>query len=154
MNRILRAAPFALWLALTWWQSSESDPAGGIELPFADADKAVHFLLYAAGGAAARLALGGMRRPSAWSAAAVLCAAWGVLDEVHQSFTPGRSPEAADAFADALGALVGAVLAEAAARRIAGLPDTPGPARASHGDPCRADASDRPTPGREEAPVR
>ncbi|UCF66189.1 MAG: VanZ family protein [Acidobacteriota bacterium] len=36
---------------------------------------------------------------------------WGVLDEWHQSFVPGRTPSAADVVADGLGALLAAGLA-------------------------------------------
>ncbi len=39
--------------------------------------------------------------------AIILTALWGVLDEIHQNFVPGRFPSAWDAAADALGALVG-----------------------------------------------
>lgn len=113
MKRVLRLLPLAAWLAFTWWESSETSPAGDLVLPFEGADKGIHFLMYVPGGAAAWLALAPMRRPPAWAAAAVLCAGWGVLDEIHQAWTPGRSPEVADAVADALGSVAGAMLAEA-----------------------------------------
>jgi len=35
---------------------------------------------------------------------------YGVSDEWHQSFVPGRSPEAADALADLIGGIIGASL--------------------------------------------
>lgn len=43
--------------------------------------------------------------------------AWGVLDELHQSFTPGRSVEAGDVAADVAGASLGLGAALAVLRR-------------------------------------
>lgn len=69
-------------------------------------DKIVHFSVYGLLGTLVVRALG---RPRAiW--AVVLVSGFGVSDEVHQSFTPGRSMEIADWVADTLGATV-AVLA-------------------------------------------
>lgn len=65
-------------------------------------------------------------RRRGWAAAAagpiVVTAVYGVLDEVHQAFVPGRSPDPADVAAD----LVGALLAVTAARLL-----RPGPGAAS-----------------------
>ena len=41
---------------------------------------------------------------------AFLATAWGLSDELHQAFVPGRSAEVADLVADAIGALAGAGL--------------------------------------------
>jgi VanZ family protein len=46
--------------------------------------------------------------------AAVIASLYGVTDELHQRFVPGRSPDLLDVRADALGALVGVVLARLA----------------------------------------
>jgi len=43
---------------------------------------------------------------------------WGVSDEAHQFFVPGRSVEAADVAADLAGASVAALLAEPLLRRL------------------------------------
>ncbi len=65
-------------------------------------DKVVHFSVYGLLGTLVVRALG---RPRAiW--AVVLVSGFGVSDEVHQSFTPGRSMEIADWVADTLGAAV------------------------------------------------
>jgi VanZ family protein len=37
----------------------------------------------------------------------MLTMAWGLFDEIHQAFVPGRSADVLDLGADALGALVG-----------------------------------------------
>ncbi len=76
-------------------------------------DKGIHFLEYAVLGWLCAAA-SSRTWPSAasWRTAsfAVLVAAlWGISDEIHQAFVPGRSPELADAFADALGASAGTV---------------------------------------------
>jgi VanZ family protein len=42
--------------------------------------------------------------------ASLAAATWGVLDEFHQSFVPGRHASVGDALIDAVGAFVGALL--------------------------------------------
>jgi VanZ family protein len=84
--------------------------------PFSGADKLIHagyfgltalFALYAG-------------REEGWSerkAALVTILgtlAWGITDELHQSYVPNRTPEAADVLAD----VTGAALAAAAARML------------------------------------
>lgn len=46
----------------------------------------------------------------------LLVVAYGISDEVHQSFVPGRSPDGLDVVADAVGAACGAVVWYAANR--------------------------------------
>ena len=48
--------------------------------------------------------------------AAVLAAAYGLTDEIHQIFVPLRSVELADWMADAVGGLAGAIAARASRR--------------------------------------
>jgi len=83
-------------------------------------DKVVHFLVYGLLGFLWVRALlptgvqvGGGGGPVRRAAllAALLAAGWGVLDEIHQSFVPGRDASPADAVADTLGGAAGAVLA-------------------------------------------
>jgi VanZ family protein len=47
-------------------------------------------------------------------------AVWGMLDETHQEWIPGRRMDTGDLVADIAGAAVGAVLGEAMARRGVG----------------------------------
>ncbi|HJK90044.1 MAG TPA: VanZ family protein [Polyangiaceae bacterium LLY-WYZ-15_(1-7)] len=77
-------------------------------------DKGVHFLEYAVLGflcAHAALRTWPDRAPLRTLAlGAFLATAWGLSDELHQAFVPGRSAEVADLVADAIGALAGAGL--------------------------------------------
>jgi VanZ family protein len=76
-------------------------------------DKVVHFFGFALlGFLAARSVFlsGNFGRTGGVILGALLAAIWGVLDEFHQSFVPGRTASAGDAAADTLGAIVGAVL--------------------------------------------
>jgi VanZ family protein len=68
------------------------------------ADKVVHFALYAPLGALLCHGFGGR---AAWAAAGATL--YGVTDELHQAFVPGRFPDVGDAVADGLGALAGAL---------------------------------------------
>ena len=74
-------------------------------------DKAEHLLAYSVLGvfflvpvAEARLALVTVRTGAI---AVLLATLYGAFDEIHQAFTPGRSPDIHDLFADFLGAALG-----------------------------------------------
>ncbi|MEX2503086.1 MAG: VanZ family protein [Trueperaceae bacterium] len=93
--------PALLWAAGIWWLSAQSDPPGsGLELPIAHVDKLAHASLFGVLAALLRLAGAGPWR------AVGLATAWGVIDEIHQMFVPGRTPELLDVVADATGALL------------------------------------------------
>jgi hypothetical protein len=68
--------------------------------------------------------LRGPRRVRAALLAAVLATAYGVTDEIHQMFVPGRTPSVTDGIANALGAF--AVVGWAALRRAPEAPTPPG----------------------------
>ena len=101
------------WAGTLWWLSSRQI---AIHAP-AGSDKVAHFLVYALLAALLRRAFGpGLRWPvAATVAAAAIATAYGAIDEVHQSFVPGRSATVADGVADAAGAIIGAWLASHAA---------------------------------------
>ena len=105
--------PAALYMALIWALSSIALP----ELPIDSVplrDKGVHFLEYGALGllvAHATLRTWPHRSAARTLPLAVLiCVAWGVLDEIHQAFVPGRSADVLDLVADTLGTVSGAGL--------------------------------------------
>ena len=79
--------------------------------------KAAHFTAYALLGAGsyAFFRFSGIRLGGAFFPALIFCAAYAVLDEIHQYFTPGRSFMISDMLLDTFGAAFGAVFAAAAA---------------------------------------
>lgn len=83
-------------------------------LPDEVSDKTGHLVAYLGLAVLSARALGGgvPRRVTLRVAllAFLVAAGYGVFDEVHQSFVPGRSAELADWFADAGGAAIGIVV--------------------------------------------
>jgi VanZ family protein len=100
-------------MALIWVVSSQHITTSLVSM-FPFADKGVHFVEYLVLGflvahAARRTwpdhALGRMVLLGA-----LVAVGWGVLDEMHQAFVPGRDAELLDLVADSLGAGTGAAL--------------------------------------------
>ena len=103
--------PVAIAVAI-WVLSSRSDPGpdlGGLQ---GAASYVAHFTIYAALWTSLAWALG-WRRPLL---AFIATVAYGAVDELHQSFVPGRDASPVDLAVDALGA----GLAWAAAARLRG----------------------------------
>ncbi|HJL14865.1 MAG TPA: VanZ family protein [Sandaracinaceae bacterium LLY-WYZ-13_1] len=106
-------APAALYMAAIWLASSLSLPAMPVDdFPFRD--KGIHLVEYGVLGlllAHAAFRTWPRHHPLRTAALAVLIAVlWGLLDEIHQAFVPGRSSEALDLVADTLGATLGAAV--------------------------------------------
>lgn len=106
-------APVVAYMALIFGLSAMSAPPAPPQVN----DKLEHFFAY---GGLALLALRATTRARwaslSWTTAGVawaIAAAYGVSDEVHQAFVPGRTPDAADVLADALGAAVALIVAGA-----------------------------------------
>jgi VanZ family protein len=97
-----------LWAGLIFHLSSQSLP--DLPLFFPGQDKLLHV---AAFGTLGFLVLGGMRPAGARYPAAKLLLAfllvvvYGVLDEYHQSFVPGRLADPLDVLADVIGGIIG-----------------------------------------------
>jgi len=94
--------PFLAGLAVVFWLSSMSEVPGAHYFW----DKLLHTLGYAGLGVLALRAFhGGFERlrpaPTVYAASAVIL--WGISDEFHQSFVPGRNASAWDVLADAVG---------------------------------------------------
>ena len=93
-------APMAiLYMAGLYWLSDQ--PGGHTPPPFPGADKVVHFVLYAGLGSLLRLSM------TSVSWAIIVGSVYGVLDEFHQSFVPGRSADPWDVLADIFGTVFG-----------------------------------------------
>ncbi len=73
-------------------------------------DKVIHFGLYTVMGAALAWARAVGRRDPPHLAMMALGSLYGALDEFHQSFVPGRTPEVGDWVANTLGVVAGYVL--------------------------------------------
>lgn len=106
-KRCARYAAIA-WMAVIFALSSMPGDA----VPAGDYGSYGHFFLYAALGALYVLAL-----PSSGSAARIvllavaLASAYGITDELHQAFVPGRVPDPVDWLVDTAGAFAGTGLA-------------------------------------------
>jgi hypothetical protein len=108
---VLLWGPVVLQMVVIFGASSIPDLGG---LPGGMSDKSGHGIGYAILGALLLRALArGRLSGVTWTraAAAVLLAAlYGVSDEYHQSFVPGRSPDRLDVLADSIGAAAAVVL--------------------------------------------
>ncbi len=111
---MLRTAGLLLaltWAALIWYLSDQP----GVEIPpvFPMQDKLLHLVAYGVLGflvmGTRRLSLDAFPAGTYWKVC-LLCALYGILDEYHQSFVPGRNASVYDVCADATGALLGAWL--------------------------------------------
>ncbi len=114
LPRGLRACVPLFGMALLWWASSRS-PSGATPSPFGPlVHNSMHVVAYACLAASLWLtwsrrpvgALQPMRSRGAWSVAAF----YGVVDELHQSFVPGRDSSAFDVLSDAAGAALAVAL--------------------------------------------
>jgi len=94
-------------MALIFFASS----VPGDELPGHFWDKGAHLLVYAGLGVLFLVPLSAARlsqvTPKAAGIAVLLSTLYGVVDEVHQYFTPARSPDVRDVVADVVGAAAG-----------------------------------------------
>jgi VanZ family protein len=96
-------------------------PGSDTPPPFAHFDKIMHFALYAVLGAlvlnAMLLQAPAMSPGQRIIFAAVICALYGVTDEIHQYFVPTRKMDVLDMMANALGSTFGAFAAQSFASR-------------------------------------
>jgi VanZ family protein len=104
--------PPLLYCALIFWQSSIPVPEDLLpSIPFLD--KILHAVGYALLGWLTARALdhgfNGLDHGRLFWLATLLAALYGLSDEFHQSFVPGRTPDPADFLADALGGAAGAL---------------------------------------------
>lgn len=111
-RRMLRTLPAVAWMAVIFALSHRSDlpDVGGLSSDVTSV--AGHLLAYAV--LAALVWWGpcaGLDPRRRLVVAAAVAVAYGVTDEWHQSFVPGRRPDAVDVLTDAVGAVLGLVAA-------------------------------------------
>ena len=113
-RRLLHWLPALVWAALIFGVSSLGKVP---EAPSGIGDKHAHFAVYAVLAALLVWALtAAAPRRTTWRTAAfavVLATLYGVSDEWHQSFVPGREMSGLDLVADAAGAAAAAVVLRA-----------------------------------------
>ena len=113
--------PLLLYGALIWYMSSRTIVPGSGLFTFPLGDKVGHALMFGLLAAFLWRALRGSLGLSPTGALAlstvVLVALYGIADEIHQSYVPGRSADPFDFAADAAGAALVTVALYAAARR-------------------------------------
>jgi VanZ family protein len=102
---VWRWAPVVAWAALIFGLSSVSDLGTGLGIWDLVLRKIAHMTEYAI---LAALLVRALRQPG-WAVA--LGIAYSISDEVHQSFISGRHGSPFDVVVDAIGVVVGAVLA-------------------------------------------
>jgi VanZ family protein len=108
--------PLLLALAAVFWLSSLPQvPGAGLAW-----DKLLHVVGYAGLGVIALRAFHGgvvRPRPGPTLAAGLFLLLWGISDEYHQSFVPGRDASGADVVADLIGFMIACALLYAWAAR-------------------------------------
>jgi len=101
--------PALAYMALIWFLSSRPVTISLEDVPFKD--KGVHVMEYGTLAVLSARAITrswptlSLLRAMAW--AALLTAAWGYTDELHQAFVPSRDSSVLDLLADVIGAVVG-----------------------------------------------
>lgn len=110
-HRRLATVAAVLWMAVIFLLSSQSTLPKTGGLPVDVAAIAGHLLAYAVLATLIRLAIGGIA--SDWRAdlvAIALATIYGVTDEFHQSFVPGRDASPIDLGVDLVGSILGVTL--------------------------------------------
>lgn len=112
-QRTLAWVPAGAYMVLIWALSSMSHILISFErVPFQD--KGVHFIEYGTLAVLLAHAVRGTwshwRTLSVFGIAALGATLWGLIDEIHQAFVPGRVADAQDLLADALGSVLGSTV--------------------------------------------
>lgn len=119
MERLSRYLPALVWMAVIFYMSHQTgDDLDTLLLPWFQALFPAmrsfdwgHFILYFLLAVVYYRAL--LPRSATWGGKALvvlLCLLYGITDEFHQSFVPGRSPDAADLRNDTIGAALAVLL--------------------------------------------
>jgi len=105
----LRILPMILVMGIIFFLSQQ--PGDSLDLPnIPDLDKVLHALVYGVLAATTLFAILPEKRvskPGRVSLAVILfCILYGISDELHQAFVPGRMPDFLDLVADTVGSVI------------------------------------------------
>jgi VanZ family protein len=110
-RRTIAWLPAGAYMLLIWGLSSIPHPFVFDRLPFQD--KGAHFIEYGVLAGLMAHAFNGtwpsLRARTLFSIAWAATVFWGLLDEIHQAYVPGRVADALDLLADSLGGLAGTI---------------------------------------------
>ena len=114
------------WMALLFYLSHQP----GLDAPmlFPGQDKVFHAAVYALLGLLLLAAQPRKAQGYSWRQVGIsvlIASLYGLSDEIHQYFVPGRSSEVLDWVADSLGALIGALLLAWLSRKIVSVSAVP-----------------------------
>ena len=109
-----------VWMGMLFWLSHQ--PSIDAPMLFPGQDKVFHASVY---GILGFFLLGAMRPATAGytrdqiRTSVIIASLYGISDEFHQAFVPGRSPDVLDWLADTTGALLAAILLARLTRALA-----------------------------------
>ena len=130
LSRLVRWLPTAVCVSGIFYLSQQSAPLGGA--PNEGWAAGAHLLLYAALAALLLRAFASGTSAPTWALALVtfaLAVLYGVSDEIHQAYVPGRTASEADIALDAAGAALGIGLTLLLTRLLSTGHDHPGASR-------------------------
>lgn len=111
MTTVARWIPVGFWMLTIFYLSSQSAPPS----PPGPSDELYavigHLFAYGVLAVLMSLAVSGLRRPDrrTMTLAVAVATTYGVTDEIHQSFVPGRHADPLDLLADFVGATVAVI---------------------------------------------
>ncbi len=125
LRRLSLLLAFA-WMALLFYLSHQP----GLDTPmlFSGQDKVLHAVVYGLLGLLLLAAQPRQAQGYSWRQVGIstlIASLYGLSDEIHQYFVPGRSSEVLDWVADSLGALIGALLLAWLSRKIVSVSAVP-----------------------------
>ena len=107
-RRLVHWLPALLYMGLIFMLSSQSNLPAPYEFP--ESDKVFHVLAYVPLGFLMVYALSRSTSSNLIFFGAFLAFLYGVTDEIHQYFVPGRDASALDVMADGAGAMIGSFI--------------------------------------------
>ena len=105
---LTRVLPLFSYLAFIFFLSSREEP--NLNLPFPQADKGIHFILYIPLLLLVIRFLRGNLKKNVLLASIIFSLLYAASDEWHQSFVPTRKMDFFDFLADALGIMSGVII--------------------------------------------